>query len=535
MAFSPEGNHVAFLGSRGGIDQLYVRALDSLEAKPIPGSEGAFCTPIFSPDGQWLAFYANGELKKVSLSGGPPVTLAKFPGPHGVSWGPDDTIIFADPSRGALRKVSAAGGTPQSITTVDPSKGETGHKWPAHLPGGKALLFAVLKGGSPDDAQIVVQRLDTGERKVLVEGGTFPKYVPTGHLVYLRAGTMMAVPFDAERLEVVGLPMAVTEEVRQSGQGAAQFALSSLGSLVYVPGGEQDNENTLVWVDRKGEEQPLAGFPSGFYQDPHLSLNGRRVVVMTGGGTNPDLWIYGILRATLTRLTFDEQSLAPIWSPDGRWIAYSSPTPGGAFNIFRRLADGSGAEERLTQSENPRIASSWSPDGKLIAFTELDPSAGDDIWLLPLEEDRKPQPFLQTPFREGQAVFSPDSRWLAYVSNESGRLDVYARPVSGSGEKWQISTEGGSDHMWARNGELFYRNGDKMMAVQITMRPTFSASSPQMLFERQSIPFLGRNDYDVTADGQRFLMLKSQQPPPSQFNVVLNWFEELKRLVPTDK
>ena len=532
MAISPAGNRVAFLGNRGGTNQLYVRAIDSPAAKPIPGTEAAFCTPIFSPDGQSLAFYADGKLKKVSLQGGPPVTLANASGLHGMSWGPDDTIIFADTSVGGLQTVSATGGTPEFVTTVDASKGETGHKWPAHLPGGKAVLFAVLKGGRPDDAQIVVQRLDTGERKVLVEGGTYPKYVPTGHLVFSRAGMMMAVSFDPERSEVTGPPAAVAEDVQQSGQGAGQYALSNRGSLVYIPGGEQGNENIFLWVDRKGVTQPLPGFPGALYLWPHLSPDGRQVLVWRGGAAIGDLWVYDIPRATLTRLTFDSRSERPLWSPDGKWVAYSGIVPGASANLFRRPADGSGAEERLTQNKNAQAVSSWAPDGKLLVFVETDPSTGYDIWLLPLEGDRKPQPFLQTKFLEHMAAFSPDGHWLAYVSDESGRAEVYARPFPGPGQKVQVSTDGGTDPVWARNGELFYRNGNKMMAVEIRTQPAFEASQPQPLFEGQYHSSVSRANYDVTADGQRLLMLKSKDPAPTQINVVLNWFEELKRKVP---
>jgi len=507
--------------------------MDSPDARAIPGTEGTFCTPVFSPNGQWLAFFSDGRLKKVSLQGGSPTTLANVGGVHGLSWGPDDTIVFSDPFLGGLQRVSAAGGTPEFITTVDAGKGETGHKWPAHLPGGKSLLFAVLKGGRPDDAEIVVQQLATGERKVLVEGGTYPKYVPTGHLVFTRAGTMMAIPFDAQQLEVKGAPAPVAENIMQSGQGAAEFALSSLGSLVYVPGGARANEELLMWVDRKGTVQPpLRGFPKDLYLWPSLSPDGQRLVVGSGGPAAGDLWVYEIPRATATRLTFDRRSTAPLWSSDGKWIAYSSTVGGNSANLFRRLADGSGGEERLTQSTKQQIASSFSPDGKWLAFVESDPSTSYDIWILPLEGERKPQPFLQTQFIEFMPAFSPDGSWIAYVSDESGREEVYARPFPGPGQKWQISSDGGSQVAWARNGELFYRNGTKIIAVEIKTQPAFSAGTPRTLFEGRYSSFVHRRNYDVTSDGQRFLMLQSADPAATQINVVLNWFEELKQRLP---
>ena len=536
MALSPAGNQVAFVASQGGISQVYVRALDSPEAKPLPGTEGTYCTPIFSPDGQWLTFFVEGKLKKVSLQGGPPVTLANASGVNGVSWGSDDNIVFSDPSVGGLQKVPAAGGAPQMITTVNSGKGEIAHKWPAHLPGGKALLFAVLKGGRPDEAEIVAQRLDTGERKVLVQGGTYPGYVPTGHLVFVRAGTLMAVPFSLERLETTGAPAPVAENVMQSGQGAAEFSLSPFGSLVYVPGGKRSNGTVPVWVDRKGVAgQPLSGFPANLYSWPQISLDGQRLTVNNGGAAGGDIWIYDIPRATLTRLTFDTKSNSPRWSPDGRWIAYSAIGPEGSANLFRRLADGSGSEERLTKSKNAQQPSSWSPDGKLLAFQENHPSTGWDIWVLPLEGDRKPQPFLQTPFSELMPVFSPDGRWIAYVSDESGREEVYARPYPGPGEKRQISTEGGREPVWARNGELFYRLGNKIMGVQVATQPAFKAGAPRPFFEGPYFWFVYLPSFDVTADGERFLMLKSTDPPATEISVVLNWFEELKKRVPAGR
>lgn len=515
--------------------------MDSLEAKAIPGTEGAFCTPFFSADGQWLAFFSTGKLKKVSLHGGPPVTLANAVSIHGVTWGPDDSVIFSDPNVGGLLKVSASGGTPQVVTTVDASKGETGHRWPVLLPGGNALLFAVLRAGGPDDAQIVVQRLDTGERKVLVDGGTYPSYVPTGHVVYVRAGAMMAVPFDPGRLEVTGPPLAVADDIRQSGNGAAQFSLSNQGSLVYVPGGTRGNEHTLAWVDRKGKAQALAA-PAGGYVFPKLSPDGNRVL-MQGGATDNDLLLYDISRNVLTRLTFGGKNQFGTWSPNGEWIAYSSSGPGAPLNLFRRPADGIGSEERLTNSKNIQSESSWSPDGKLLAFMENDPSTGFDIWLLPLEGDpstgsgqsRKPRPFLRTPYQEHIPSFSPDGRWLAYVSDESGRAEVYVRPVSGQGEKWQVSTAGGTEPAWVLNGrELFYRDqsGRKMMVVDVTLQPSFAAGKPRVLFEDPYMGQINGRNYDVAPDGQRFLMVQPSEQPATQVNVVLNWFEDLKRRVP---
>lgn len=546
MALSRDGSQVAFVARRGNTRQVYLRALDSLDAKPIPGTEGAQCTPFFSPDDQWLGFYVPGTLKKVSIQGGTPgapISLCNAPGILGATWGDDDTIIFGPDGRG-LVKVSAAGGTPQPITTVDSQKGETGHRFPVLLPGNKAVIFTVGKGGRSDDAQIVAQRLDTGERHVLIEGGTYPNYVPTGHLVYVRQGKMMAVPFNAERLEVTGAPMPLAEQVRQSGQGAAQFGFSRLGSLVYVPGGVEENRR-LMWVDRRGTEQPLA-LAGRNYALPSLSPDGRQVAVVVVGGSE-DVWVSESSRDTLTRLTFDGSSSDPIWTPEGKRVTFSAVREGAAgiqrnLNLFWKPGDGSGPEERLTTSGNSQLPGSWSPDGKYLTFVETDPVTGSDIWVLALEGDRKPRPFLRTQARELMPKFSPDGRWLVYVSDESGQNEVYVQPFPGPGAKSRISSEGGSEPLWSRDGrELFYRDARnaarrQVLAVPVQTSPSFSAGPPRLLFQGTQAPHINGQNYDVAPNGQRFLMIQSGQgPPATQINVVLNWFEELKQRVSTGR
>jgi WD40 repeat protein len=510
-----------------------VRALDNSEATPMAGTEGAYCTPIFSPDGQWLAFFdpRARELRKIPIQGGPPVTVVKTGGIYGATWGNDNTIIYCDGTvRVGLQRVSSAGGTPEWITHVDSTKGETAHRWPVFLPGGKAFLFAIVKG--VDDVQIVVQRLDTGQRRLLVQGGTFPQYVPTGHLVYVRGGRLMAVPFDVDRLQVKGTAVPVAENVREASTGAAEFGLSPQGSLVYVPGGTQSR---LVWVSRNGKEQPLAA-PAHAYDTARLSPDGRRVAVGIGAEQGTQIWIYDLSREpALTRLTFEgTNNISPVWTPDGKRIVFQSNKEGPP-NLFWQLADGSGGPERLTTSEHLQAPMSWSPDGQLLAFIEVNPTTGRDIWVQRLS-DRKAQPFVRTPFNETAPRFSPDGRWLAYASDESGHDEIYVQPYPGPGGKWLISTEGGTEPAWNPNGrELFYRSGDKMMSVDIATQPGFAAGKPRMLFEGQyegaSIPTA---NYDFSPDGQRLLMV-TKESEQKQINVVLNWFEELKRRVPTGK
>jgi len=378
-----------------------------------------------------------------------------------------------------------------------------------------------------DDAYIVVQRFDTRERRILIQGGTDARYVPTGHLVYARAGTLLAVPSDLSRLEVTGDPISVaeTEGVSLASEGVAQFDISETGSLVYIPGGIQGAERTLVWVDRQGAEQPLAAPPRN-YINPRLSPDGQRVAVVIQGA-NDDVWVYDILRQTLTRLTFQARSISPVWTPDGSRIIFRS-SRAGILNLFWKVADGSGEEERLTTSQKNQTPQAVSPDGQALVFAD-----SGDLWILPLAGDRKPRPFLTTPFAENGAQFSPDGHWLAYTSNESGRNEVYVRPFPAGAGKWQISTEGGTEALWARGGELFYRNGDKTMAVGLTTEPTLTVGKPRLLFEgRFENPQSGSPG--VTPDGQRFLMLKAgqQEQEATKINVVLNWFDELKHRVP---
>jgi eukaryotic-like serine/threonine-protein kinase len=534
VVLSPDGTHLAYVARHGGTQQLYLRAMDSLEVKPIPGTEGA-SNPFFSPDGQWLGFFAGTKLRKVSVSEGAAVTVGDASVPRGASWGSHGMIAFAPTPVSALLQVPDAGGTPQPLTRFE--KGDISHRWPEFLPGGKAMLF--VAGTSAADfanAQVTVQSLGTGERRDLIQGGANPRYAPSGHLVYAQGGSLMAAQFDPRRLLVTGAAVPVVEGVLQFPvSGVAQYSFSATGSLVYVLGGVQSAQSKLVWVSRNGAEQALAT-PARAYLNPRLSPDGRRVAV---GITESEsqIWLYDLSRETLTRFTFEgNTNNRPVWTPNGKRIAFQSSKEG-PLNIFWQLADGSGGLERLNTGKYTQAPSSWSPDGQLLAFFEVNPTTQRDIWVLPLG-DRKAQPFLRTPFNESVPRFSPDGRWLAYISDESGRYEIYVQAYPGPGGKWQISTEGGTEPAWNPNGrELFYRSGDKMMAVDIATRPGFAAGKPHMLFEGQYQPAPATlPNYDVSPDGQRFLMVKpteSVEAAPTQINVVLNWFEELKRKVPT--
>jgi serine/threonine-protein kinase len=552
MAWSPDGRSIVFSAVQGGRQQLYRRALDQLEAASIPGTEGG-SNPFFSPDGRWVGFWSGGALKKTPSDGsGPPTTICNSPEMFGASWGSDDTIVFARQAEGLFR-VSAAGGTPQALTRPDRKKGELKYLLPQILPGGGAILFTVTHSPLPtwDDTEIVAQSLSTGKRTVLIQGGADARYLRSGHLLYLRRGTLMAVPFDLQRLKLAGGEMAVIADVMQAGNtpneatdsGAGQFSVSESGSLLYVPGGLfPDPERSLVWVDRAGAVHPLS-LPPRAYLSPRLSSNGRRVVVWTQGDRN--IWIHDLTRGTMTRLTSEARNARAIWTPDGTHITYGSTT-GGHENLFWRPADGSGPAERLTTSDHLHSAASWSPDGQTLAFVEARPETGWDIWVLPRLGDRRARALFQTRFSEAYPDFSLDGRQLAYASDESGRSEVYVQAYPGPGPRHQVSTDGGTAPAWSRDGrELFYTTTQsgggqgtltKMMAVPVSFRPTLTFGAPRMLFQGWYGASNLIRGYDASPDGQRFLMVQpKERPAVNAVHMILvqNWLDELNRLVPT--
>ncbi|MBI3933362.1 MAG: PD40 domain-containing protein, partial [Acidobacteria bacterium] len=488
------------------VQMLYLRPLDSNESKPIAGTEGAV-SPFFSPDGQWIGFFAGGKLKKVSVNGGAAVTLTSAPNPGGAAWSSQGTLAL-QPTNAAqsLQQVSQEGGALQPLTRVGGV--EPYYRWPEFLPAGKAVLFASTANFvNWNNAQIAVQPAGAGERKNLAQG-TQPRYSLTGHLLYAQSGTLMAAPFDAQRLTLTGAAVPALEGVMQTNStGAAQYSVSSTGTLIYLAGGIAGDQSRLVWVSRNGEEQSLPAALHN-YQLPRVSPDGLRVAVGIAEQES-QVWVYDLSRDTVTRLTFEgNNNSVPAWTPDGKRIAFYS-NRAGSLNLFWQPSDGSGAAERLTTSDYQHTLNSFSPDGQLLAFQEANPQTGRDFWVLRLS-DRKAQPFLKTPYEDAAPRFSPDGKWLAYSSDESGRREIYVQPYPGPGGKWQISTDGGQEPVWnPKGGELFYRSGSKIMAVDVNTKAGFSAGKPRMLFDGPYVPTAGSLPaYDVSPDGQRFLMLK---------------------------
>jgi serine/threonine-protein kinase len=531
IALSPDGENIAYVARRGGAVQIYLRPIDQLEALPLEGTEDA-SSPFFSPDGQWLGFWSKGKLKKIPITGGTPMILCDAAELRGATWASDDIIYFTPGPRSQIFRVSASGGTPEPATTLEPENGELNHHYPEVLPGGKVLLFGIWHGETSD---IAVQSLETGERRILFRGASYPHYAPTGHIVFSqRGGTLLAASFDPDRLEMTSNPVPVLEGVFIDGvYGNMEISFSSDGTALYVPSSADLPLTSLVWVDRHGVEQPLAETQRP-YNQPRLSPDGRRLAVtILDLKWTSDIWILELDRATLTRLTFEGWDARPLWSHDGRRVLFASNREG-VDNLFSKPADGSGQAEQLIGGANRRPIS-LSSDGKSVVFLQRsDDDTNWDIGMVRLVDEREPKILLGTPFDEITGMLSPDDRWLAYTSNKSGRYEVYVRLFPGPGGRVQVSTEGGTEPMWSRDGrELFYRNGDKMMAVDISREPSFTPSVPKLLFEGRYRTNLRGSNYDVTADGQRFVMIRAAEGSRlTELNIVLNWDEELKRLVP---
>ena len=532
LAVSPDGAQVAYVATRDGVSQLFVRPLAAAAAAAIPGTNGAF-SPFFSPDGQWLGFFAEGKMKKVPVRGGAPQILCDAGLSGGASWGPDDKIIFAPSAQtgtAGLWVVPAAGGQPTVLTTPDPANGEYSHRYPQLIAGGTAVVFTALGGFGWDESRIELLRLDTKERRTLVRGGHTGRVVASGHLVYSRARTLLAVPFDESSLQVTSnTPTTIAEGVAENtGAFGATFATSPAGVLAYLPSaGTRALEQQIAWVDRYGAVTPLPA-PTRNYGNAALSPDSQQIAATITGGTD-DLWIYDVSKGSMSQLPAAKGSrLDPVWTPDGRRVVYRSNRDG-IWNLYWTAADGTGSEERLDRSDIGTAPYSWSPDGRVLAYTRSAPKTGTDIWTLTPGASGGARVFLQTPSIETQPMFSPDGHWLAYTSDESGAEQVYVQPYPGPGRRWQISTDGGGVPQWNPNGrELFYRSGGRTMVVDVaTSSASFTAGRPRILYDGPG--------GTVSRDGQRFLVLQSVAPeqPPTHVRLVLNWYEELRRLVPS--
>ena len=550
IAITPDGSRVIYVGNRG--TELFVRALDAIE--PVAVFTGAPREPFVSPDGQWIGFVDNGDvLRKVAMTGGPAVTLATLDStaPRGATWGPEDTVIVATANGMTGLQQVAAGASTRVLTRPDRTQGEADHLWPEPLPGGRAILFTITAAtGGLDAAQVAVLDLQSGTYRPLVKGGSHAHFVRDkpqgssaqnegGHLVYAAAGTLRAVPFDLARLETRGTPVPVIANVLTTSVGAMDAVVADDGTLAYVSDVMGGQTRTLVWVDRQGRETPIPAPPRAYIY-PRLSPDGTRIAVYAAD-QEQDVWVWDLNRTTLTRGTFDPAIDAfPVWTSDGRRIVFSSDR-NGARNVFWQPADGAGAVERLTESPSTQFATDASADGRQLIFTEVAPKTRDDVMEIRLDGGRRVTPLVQSSFAERNGVISPNGRWLAYETNDSGRFEISVRPFPEvNNGHWRVSTAGGTRPLWTRSGqELVYVSpAGGLMGVVVALGQSWVATTPTLLVKEGyfTIPGNPGRTYDIARDGQRFLMIKQgggadQAAAPPQVVVVQHWVEELKRLV----
>jgi Tol biopolymer transport system component len=543
VALSPDGSLLAY-GVYGGFypQELRVRRMGQIEAAPLAGTRRAK-NPFFSPDGQWLAYFSfpDGRLLKVPVAGGNPVEICEAPFFWGGAWDARGNIFFG--SVASIYRVSSAGGKPEVVLEGSVARGKPGYRYPEVLPRGDALL--VTEGTEGDDysnASIVLLDLKTRQRRTLVDRGEDARYVPTGHLVFVRAGSLMAARFDLGRREVQGVPSPVVPKITHAARyGGGQYSFSNNGVLAYVPPGTSIPTARVVWRRRDGSTEPIGLSVSNFLS-MRLSPDGAHLAI-SASGTSGKLFVFDQRRRVLAPLTSMDTDasafeLQPVWTPDGQRISFSTAAGDThAFQIHQARADGSGPVERLQkgEAETDCYPYAWTPDGRALLYVEETLDKGMNIGLLSPGADPESKLLLSSEANEDEPALSPDGRWLAYTSDESGRREVVVRPFPDLGAKWQISSEGGFSPRWSRNGrEIFYRDGTHIMVVAVEAAKDFAAGRPRPLF-KDSIPHWLNGGYDVSPDGQSLLTMEIEEDGAKQVVVVLDWFEELKRLVPGNR
>jgi serine/threonine-protein kinase len=548
IAVSPDGRRFVYNATGG----LYLRAMGDVAPRLVPGTEEGLTSPTFSPDGQAIAYFQDGQLKRIAISGGAPVVICPAEGAFGVSWERDNTILFGQ--RDGVMRVSASGGTPELVIRAE--NGEQVHG-PQMLPDGEWVLFSATRatgGNRWDQADIVVQSLRTGQRTVVLKGGSDVRYVPTGHLIYALENGLFAVAFDANRREIQGGPVSVVEGVRRAADpttntGTANYGISTQGTLVYATGEAGRFQRTLVWVDRTGKEEVIPA-PARNYVHPRISPDGTRVALYIAD-ENEDIWIWDLARQALTPLTFDPAAdRHPVWSPDGQRLVFTSARSG-ALNLYSQAADGTGTVERLTESRTVQFPNAITPDGTEILFQErVSQGSPHDLMRMPLVPRppspgviKTPTPMLRTTFNEQNAELAPNGRWLAYQSNESGRDEIIVRPFPNvESGRWQVSTSGGRTPVWARSGnELFYIAADRtIQSVSVDGSSSWRSGAPMKVLQGgyflPDATTLPVRTFDIAPNGKHFLMIRAASaddaPARQSLVIVENWFEELTRLVP---
>jgi serine/threonine-protein kinase len=540
LAISPDGRWLVFAAEEGDTWRLFKRSLEQFDAVAMPGTEGGY-QPFFSPDGHWVGFFAlDGLLKKVPLAGGPPQILCPAENPFGGTWGPDGTIVFNRQDGTGLWRVPATGGEPEQIVSPQLEQGDAWFRWPEFLPDGGAVLFTVLRGVTADSARIELLDLGSRERKIVLENGSHARYVPTGHLIFGRAGRVEAAPFNAARREVTGPSVPVPEPIMyESDLGVSQLDLSARGTLAFIPGGGAPRLQ-LVSVDLDGTERPLIEARRR-YMYPRFSPDGERLAVAVAEPGDTNVWVVDLRTGAQTKLTREGINTLPVWAPDGERVTYLA-TQGVATSIDWRRADGSGEAESLVSSLQPGevvMPGAWSPDGEWLVYhrySASEQSAG--IWITALDGDPEPRPLVASGAGEGAPAISPDGDWLAYASPESGQIQVYVQPFPDGGERHQVSTDGGLKPVWSPDGgSIYYRSGDgQVMVVAVSTSPRFRAGDSEVVGDDEYL--IGTHmlspNFDIAPDGRSFAFVKADEEwgRATEIRLVLDWFEELKRLVP---
>ena len=530
--FSGDGLHLA----HGALGRLYLRTMSSEESRPIPGSEGAEY-PFFSPDDRWLGFYAKGGIYKTLTEGGVPVRIADVPAgvSRGSSWGPADTIVTSGISFAGLTVLSAEDGSRKELTTVRGGEGEIDHRLPEWLPNGRSLLFTIATVEGP---VIAVASMESGEHRHLFPGSA-PQYLASGHVAYVQAGRLFVVPFDEASSEVRGAPVLVVERVFSwtwTNADAVYYSVSDSGSLAYLAGDHLPayGRGRLVWVGRNGESTAFTEEDDSGYVYPRLSPDGLRVAVSLQSDDGRSLWLYDVERGGSTRFTFEGAQFISTWNPDGRRLTYNAIHAD--YGILSKAIDATDSGEALFRDDDWIWPGSWSRDAQALAFTRVSAATNGDIWILPAQTDAGPHPFVSSQFDERAPIFSPDGRFIVYVSDESGRREVYLRSYPDGAVQKLVSTDGGHEPVWSRGGrELFYRRGDELRVVDVELTPELVLGRPRTLFEGRFWPTaVGAPNYDVSLDDERFLMIERLDDWPDRIHVVLNWARELEGLVPTN-
>jgi hypothetical protein len=526
LAFTRDGARLIYAAQNGENTHLVVRAMAEIDPVAIPGTDGAF-HPFPSPDGRWIGYFdaRDSRLKKMPISGGAPIVLGAAQFGLGASWGEDDTIVYTPDVFSGLWRVPASGGQAKPLTQLQ-SK-EFTHRWPQVLPGGKTVIFTVGISGTSNISSIASVSLRTGQRKMLLDDASDARYSPTGHLLFLRGSDLMAVRFDPARLLVLAPPFLIQRDIgTDASVGAGHYAVSATGVLAYAPSAEDGDLRSLARVGPKGEVEKLT-VNRGAFSYPRLSPDGRRLaVVIRSSREKSHIWTMDVANGTFQRLTTEGSNLFPVWTPDGNRITFASDR-NGQWCIYWVPADGSAPPELLRQAENPEVPNAWSSDGVSLIFTEFSPETGPDIWILSLDSARSVRPFLRSPYAEWGGAFSPDRRWLAYTSNDSGLTQVYVQPFPGPGERFQISTAEGREPVWSPDGhELFFRYWKGLMGVSMPFSPETGSEPPRLVVageyetgEIQVIP-----NYDVSADGTQFIMIPREAIERMQIQVNVNWF-----------